>query len=245
MGHFSTQSPRLSTTRILVSLACLALSLPAAAQEAGEEPPAKTASQAEKAPAYPLLDGRCGEYEVLEARGYRAAEGVTLWIFQDSGYMWLCVTLPDDSLGVVDLNVDAPSLTDALNLHVSAQLGEWRDGYPDEEPKSSTSPKWGHIEGWFANVIPVRFERPTEGGPVRHTFGSSTGREMQLAKNRFGRGRWRIRLKLSDVRGPDGEMQTLWYPPQIQEEPTVREETGSAESDRVTSFRESLVVDVD
>jgi len=70
----------------------------------------------------PLLDGDCGEYESLETSTYSMSPEVTLSIFQDASYLWLCYSLPPQSFGTLDLEVQAPGLQSSLNLHVSAPL---------------------------------------------------------------------------------------------------------------------------
>ena len=108
-------------------------------------------------PGYPLLDGDCGEYAALAQAKHRVSDDVALYVFQDHDYVWFCYTLPANSFGMADLTVAAPALKKPLNLHVSAQLGEWPADEPDAAPASPDSPQWwNHREPPCHSTAPKR-----------------------------------------------------------------------------------------
>jgi hypothetical protein len=161
---------------------------------------------------YPLLDGRCDEYRSIGAHVIAESDTISVLLFQDANYVWLCYTLPGDSYGTLDLEMDAPGLADPVNLHVSAQLGEWRIGHPEEIPQSAASDRWWSVHGWWSNAVSWNGTRETDDGP-RQNFQSSEGRELQLSKERFGRGSWRLRFAIGSVRNADAEMKQIVLPP--------------------------------
>jgi predicted lipoprotein with Yx(FWY)xxD motif len=74
----------------------------------------------------PMMDGKCIEYQFLEkAKTTDIGSGIILYTFQDNDYVWFCYNKNKQSWGTLDLFIDSPGLDEALNLHVSAQLGEW------------------------------------------------------------------------------------------------------------------------
>ncbi len=164
-------------------------------------------------PGYPLLDGLCTEYPRLAAKSFKVSDTVTLYIFQDNSYVWMCYTLPTGSFGTVDVRLQTPALSAAINLHVSAQLGEWPADKPDEAPQTSDSSKWWQIVGWTANAM--RLNGMVDGENERRpNFLPAEGREFQLAKSRFGRGDWHLRFQIRAVAGAgdDGKPGSLWFP---------------------------------
>jgi len=138
---------------------------------------------------YPLLDGRCDEYPAVPHEQHVIARDVALFVFQDRDYVWLCVTLPPNELGALDLDIAAPGLAAPLDLHASAQLGEWPVG--TAPPDDAASDRWGNQRGWTALTVP--FHGMRDGAPA---FAHPLARELQLAKQRFGRGAWQLRLHL-------------------------------------------------
>ena len=136
---------------------------------------------------------------------------ISVLLFQDEDYVWICYALPAESYGTLDLVVDSPGLTSPMNLHVSAQLGEWRAGHPDEAPQDSDSDRWWKIEGWWSNAVSFNGMRETDEGP-RVNFQWSEGRELQLSKARFGRGTWRLRFSIGMVHDADAGMKQIDLP---------------------------------
>ncbi|HEX7029039.1 MAG TPA: hypothetical protein VF254_00405 [Gammaproteobacteria bacterium] len=142
-------------------------------------------------PAEPMLDGDCDEHVELAESVYEINEKVTLYITEREDHVWFCYTVPEGRMGVLDLTVDSPGLEQALNLHVSAQLGEWPANDPGAAPAGPEDPRWWNVAGWHANTLRFRGMRETEQGryPV---FRSAHAREMQLAMGRFGTGVWKL-----------------------------------------------------
>jgi hypothetical protein len=150
---------------------------------------------------YPLADGRCSEYADIGAERLALEHGVTLWAYQDKHFVWLCLQPANDGMAVLDLGLDAPGLEEPLDLHVSAQLGEWP--WRVEAPATPADPLWGRTTGWTGNVSPHRFTARDQGG-FAHQVGKVAGRELQLSKARFGRGTWRLIVSLQFLEGDDG-----------------------------------------
>ena len=88
----------------------------------------------------PMLDGRCDDH-ASEAGPVALASGLTLYLRQTRDHVWLCYTAPPDSYAIADLRIESPDLERALNLHASAQLGEWlsddRRPFPRLRPMSA------------------------------------------------------------------------------------------------------------
>lgn len=139
--------------------------------------------------------------------------GISVLLFQDADYVWLCYALPAESYGTLDLVVDSPGLADPVNLHVSAQLGEWRADRPDEAPQDADSDRWWTVHGWWSNAVSWNGLRETDEG-TQPNFQASEGRELQLSKARFGRGTWRLGFSIGAVRDADGNMQQITLPPE-------------------------------
>jgi hypothetical protein len=147
----------------------------------------------------PLLDGRCDEYAALAAERHRVTSTVDLFVLQDRDYVWLCYTLPPDTFGALDMVLAAPALAEPLNLHVSAQLGEWPAGQP--APADASSSTWWNQRGWSAFPVPFNGTKPD--GSIK--FRPTPGRELQLGKARFGRGRWTLRMQIYGVDAGGGD----------------------------------------
>ena len=67
------------------------------------------------APAYPLLDGRCDEYQRIGSEVLAEDDTISVLLFQDDDYVWLCYALPEESYGTLDLRVDSPGLAEPIN----------------------------------------------------------------------------------------------------------------------------------
>jgi len=167
-------------------------------------------------PAYPLLDGDCSEYATLAQAQHRVSDDVTLYVFQDRDYVWLCYTLPADSFGMADLTVAAPGLEKRLNLHVSAQLGEWPADEPDAAPATADSGQWWNHRGWSGTTVPFNGANAAldkAGKPkVDYNFRMTRARELQLSKQRFGRGEWRWHIDIRNVADGKGGQTSLRFP---------------------------------
>lgn len=159
--------------------------------------------------AEPMLDGRCDDHAgIAEAT---ALGGVTAYLLQTRDHVWLCFALPAGSHGTADVRIESPGLTVPLNLHASAQLGEWAADDPEAAPKDGSSPIWGNADGWWANVVPFGGLITTPNGP-RANYRTISGREMQLSKRRFGKGQWELVATISDVAGADGKQVSIRWP---------------------------------
>ena len=180
--------------------------------------PGGIGSSSSETHSYPLLDGRCQEYEELGTTQVPIAAASVLYIFQDETYVWLCASLPPGSYGTGDLWIDSPSIAEPLNLHVSAQLGEWLADRPEEVPTDATSDRWWNNNGWSSNIMAYGGLR-SRGERKIPRFRPAEGREFQLAKERFGRGEWRLRLSLSGVASAEGGLTTIHLPSQTSEPP--------------------------
>ncbi len=161
--------------------------------------------------AAPLVDGDCGEYAALGAGAVAVAPGVDLYAYQDPHHVWLCFTVPRGGFGILDLRIEAPALAEALNLHVSAQLGEWPADRPEAAPANALDERWWKVEGWTANPLRFRGVDRTE-EPAQAQFESAPARELQLAKARFGRGEWRLGFSILAVRPEDGAFGDVEFP---------------------------------
>lgn len=159
----------------------------------------------------PLVDGDCGEYATLGARVEDMGEGVVLHAYRNRDATWFCYTLPEGSFGGLDLRVDSDALPEPLNLHVSAQLGEWPAERPGLAPEGPASARWWNHHGWTAHW--VRFNgMDADATPPRPRFRTGGARELQLAHPRFGEGEWRLVFQLQRVRGADGSFVDLRFP---------------------------------
>ncbi len=156
-------------------------------------------------PASPMLDGRCDDQAVLAREKYEVVEGIDIYWSQDEDYVWICHTIPPGARSWLDLYLEAPGIEEPINLHVSAQLGEWP---ADEEgPDGPRSDEWWQVHGWTATT--ARFNGyQGEGENRRVHFLPSEGREMQLSKEHFGIGEWKMQFTLG---------QGLVYPPDVGE----------------------------
>lgn len=154
-----------------------------------------------KAP--PLVDGSCAEYEDLSARSINISDDVTLNLYQDDHYVWLCYCYPEGSYGILDMEIASPGLTEPLNLHVSAQLGEWPLDNPELQPQDAQSDLWWNHKGWTANEVwPNGMDR--SGETARPLFKNALARELQMSKDRFGRGEWKLKLSINAVQTDSG-----------------------------------------
>ena len=168
-------------------------------------------AEAEISLAPPMVDGNCNEYPNLLAKKRVLSEDVSMYLFQDKHYVWLCYSYPEGSFSMLDLTLTTKQLKDSLNLHVSAQLGEWPVSKPELKPKTAESEQWWNNKEWIANTIWYNGIAKESKQP-RAKFKNANARELQLSKNRFGRGDWKIRLKIDWVKGKDGKFYNLEYP---------------------------------
>ena len=157
------------------------------------------AAAALAAPAPPLVDGDCTDYKLPGARSTAIAPGIELHVAEDDHFVWFCYTFPAGSMAQLDMTLKTPRLAQALNLHVSAQLGEWPAGRADLAPASPDSDMWWNTQGWTANTLRVN-GMDTSGPAPRYRWKHTPGRELQLSKQRFGSGRWEFALAIHQIR---------------------------------------------
>lgn len=159
----------------------------------------------------PLVDGDCNEYSGLKAKRIAISNDITLNIFQDKHFVWLCYGYPEGSFASVDLKLKTPALSETLNLHVSAQLGEWLAGKPELIPPNAESDLWWNAKGWTANPVWINGMDRT-GEQPRYRFKNAKARELQLSKRRFGRGEWRFSMEIRRIKGGDGNFYDVLFP---------------------------------
>lgn len=136
----------------------------------------------------PLMDGRCDEYDRLDASRTEIHEDVSAFVHQDKDYLWICHTAPSDRPTWDDVVIYSPSFPKGLNLHASAQLGQWPGDQPGAAPADPDSDLWWNVEGWWANI-----------SHPNNNNGRVMGREFQLSKDHFGRGAWRVEISIGGV----------------------------------------------
>lgn len=169
---------------------------------------ATTAVHAGAAP--PLVDGDCADFPTNHQQ-QPLGLGLNLRIFQDQHFVWFCYEIPEGSWGTVDLRIEAPALDEALNLHVSAQLGEWPADRSELAPADAQSDRWWQTRGWTANWVWLNGYRTNTRGERAVKFKLSPARELQLSKARFGRGEWKLHFDIG-LRDDDGEPVRLHFP---------------------------------
>ncbi|MCK0110387.1 hypothetical protein MWU58_13880 [Flavobacteriaceae bacterium S0825] len=159
----------------------------------------------------PLVDGKYDDYVRLGVEPIALSDDVNLYIYQNEHYVWLAYNYPEGSFGTLDLEIDSESLDTPLNLHVSAQLGEWEIGNDEQQPKDSTSDLWWEIDGWTSNVVWLNGMDRT-GDEPQINFKNAECREIQISKSRFGKGIWRLKFNIRAIVGGNGERYEINYP---------------------------------
>lgn len=159
----------------------------------------------------PLVDGKLDEYLHLGVTPRIIADSVALYIYQDQHFVWLAYSYREGSFGTLDLKLLAPNITDTLNLHVSAQLGEWWLVPDAPKPDSPESEYWWNMKDWTANPVWIN-GMDRSGENVRYRFKNAEGRELQLSKARFGIGPWKIKMNIRSVMDEHGQFINIDYP---------------------------------
>lgn len=136
-----------------------------------------------------LIDARCESDEWAGAS--RTAAGATeLLVQQDDDTVYLCVPLPPDSYGTMDLYVLPAGTTQPVNLHASAQVGERQrtpEGWPDWT--------FGNYHGWYSPPVALSASSVVD-GRARLTFGAVAAREVAISKAKFGSTRWQFMIEI-------------------------------------------------
>lgn len=159
-----------------------------------------------------MVDGKNTEYQQLGIAPIALSDDVNLYIFQNDAYVWLSYDYPEGSYGTINMTVKTEKVVEALNLHVSAQLGEWKVGDETNIPKTPDSDLWWEIEGWTANPLWVNGIDTTTYDTTEFNFKNAEIRELQLSKERFGRGKWEINMKINAIKGKDGKFYAIDFP---------------------------------
>ncbi len=159
--------------------------------------------QQSKTPTPPLVDGNLEDFQGLGVEPIILSEEVSLYFYQNDHYVWVAYDYPEGSYGTLDMKVLCPNLADTLNLHISAQLGEWflKEGAP--QPDNALSELWWNHDGWYANEVWMNgLDRSEE--EVSPNWRNAKAREIQISKERFGRGEWKLQLNIRAIQTPDG-----------------------------------------
>lgn len=162
-------------------------------------------------PPTPLVDGACDQYPALRAETVAVSDEVRLHLFQDDHYVWMCYAYPPGSFATMDLQLATEGLAEPMNLHVSAQLGEWPVSAPELAPTEPTSDRWWNATGWTANPVWVN-GMDTTGARPRYRFKNANAREIQIAKARFGTGTWQFTASMRQIKRADGSFYDLDFP---------------------------------
>ena len=151
-----------------------------------------------------LLDTTCDAAEWANAARTRVSDSSELLALQDPASVYLCVTLPPDSYGTMDLYVVGADGGEPFNLHASAQVGERRKA-------AGVWPDWtfGNHRLWYSPPVAATGASVVD-SRARMTFGPVAGREVAIDRRKLGVGPWRfmaeIRALGTDKRG------TLTFP---------------------------------
>lgn len=168
-------------------------------------------NQTKDVPEPPLVDGKYDDYVRLGVEPITLSDDVDLYIYQNEHHVWFAYNYPEGSYGTLDLEIDTEILDKPLNLHVSAQLGEWEIGNEAQEPKDGTSNLWWETEGWTSNVVWMNgVDRSGEEPQIN--FKNAESRELQISKTRFGKGTWKLKFNIRAITGADGERYEINYP---------------------------------
>ncbi|MGE0589950.1 MAG: hypothetical protein AB7O48_15335 [Cyclobacteriaceae bacterium] len=160
----------------------------------------------------PLVDGSIDDYKALGVKPVTIADSVNLYTYQNEHYCWLAYDYPEGSFGTMDLKLLSPSFQDTINLHVSAQLGEWMLTPDSPKPDNANSDLWWNANGWTANTVWIN-GMDRSGEQPRFRFKNANARELQLSKARFGKGQWKLKLMIRSLKGENGEFFDINYPP--------------------------------
>lgn len=161
---------------------------------------------------HPMVDGKNTEYAALEVAPIAIGEGVNLYIFQNQSYVWISYDYPAGSYGTLDMQITTEQLAHPINIHVSAQLGEWPVGEEAQKPQSANSDLWWNMDGWIANSLWANgIDTAGFRGPQMRLKNGEM-RELQLDKNRFGKGEWNFRLTINAIRNEAGQFVTVNFP---------------------------------
>lgn len=159
----------------------------------------------------PMVDGKLDDFKQLKIEPISISENVDLYIYQDDFFVWLGYDYPEGSYGTLDLQIDTDNFEKPINLHVSAQLGEWEVGNESQQPQTSTSDLWWEFKGWTANEVWMNgIDR--SGERANPKFKNAQAREIQLSKQRFGKGTWKLKFNIRAIKNQDGVLDAINFP---------------------------------
>jgi len=178
--------------------------------------PGETLAQSAATPVYPgsvsevsvpetdgrpvMIDGlfTLGEWD--DAFAIDAGEGVTLYLKQEKGHVFVGISCTGLGPAVVDLFIQ-PTDNEIHQLHASAQIGEIVLSGPGEEDPPFV---WGYSPEWTANE--ARWDQTRRekliaqgmdpGQAQVETMFPYEGFEFQIRKGRFASSRWLIRFNV-------------------------------------------------
>ncbi|WP_421765041.1 hypothetical protein [Ekhidna sp.] len=154
-------------------------------------------------PAPPLVDGSIEDFRSLNVPPIELMSETNLYFYQDKHYVWIAFDYPDGSYGTADLKLLSPKLSDTINLHVSAQLGEWYLTEGSPRPDNPQSDLWWNHSGWYANEV---WPNGTDnsGEEPQPNFKNAKAREIQISKERFGKGEWKLQIEIRAIQTSEG-----------------------------------------
>jgi hypothetical protein len=147
-----------------------------------------------------MIDGlfTTGEWDDAFAR--EAGEGVTLYLKQEKGHVFIGIRCGGLGTSVVDLFIQ-PTGNEIHQLHASAQIGEIvLSGPGEEDPRFA----WGYSPEWTANEVrwdqgrrEVLVAQGMDQGQAQvETIFPYDGFEFQIRKRKFDSSRWLIRFSV-------------------------------------------------
>ncbi len=159
----------------------------------------------------PLVDGHIEEYAKLGVEPILLDPDVHLYFYQDDHYVWIAYDYNEGSWGTLDMEIESPNLDGPLNLHISAQIGEWPINNPELAPDGPESDRWWNARGWYANEVWAN-GMDRSGDEPRYKFKNAGARELQLSKARFGKGEWKIKMRINAVVDKEGNRSAINFP---------------------------------
>lgn len=149
-----------------------------------------------------LLDGKCADDEWFDAKTVASNQGHSIRIKRSDRYLFMCVTYPEDSRGVIDGYLVSEKQPTPLHFHVSAKVGdrEWQGNEWSER-------EWWAAEGWWGTA--ARYNSFREGEP---RFLRTPAREIQFDLDHFGRNGWKLMFDFYYGPQDDGTDKTVPLP---------------------------------
>jgi hypothetical protein len=153
-----------------------------------------------------LLDGRCDEPQWRRAAPIDLGKVAVARFLQDREHLHLCISLPPESLGTMDLYFLNPRETGEVNLHLSGQRGERRRNPDGSWPDLL----WETQRDWYGNVVVTDWTREKGwGDPI-----PSEARELQIRKLKLGGPGAKVRLmfQVRHIKDASGRRGSVVFP---------------------------------